>query len=273
MKKIIFLFIISLLFLNRLEASPPTSSFTYAAGSLIQPSEVQQNESNIYNYLSTGVDTIYDGSIVNADINASAAIGYSKLSLGSSILSSDIKDGEIVNSDISSSAAIADSKLAQITTASKVSATAITGGVVLPSGALFYMITGSCPTGTTDVTATYTGKFLRVNATQDSTGGSDTVTITEANLPSHTHPSGTLTIANESAHTHIVNRGTSTEGNIYAFTMGSYLTAGSTASGLPATSAGTAHTHTISGSTGSTGSGTATTVTNPYFTAKACQVD
>jgi hypothetical protein len=60
---------------------------------------------------------IADGTIVNADINASAAIAYSKLNLASSITSSDIVDGTIVNADINASAAIA---------ATKISGTAVT---------------------------------------------------------------------------------------------------------------------------------------------------
>jgi len=55
---------------------------------------------------------IADGTIVNGDISASAGIAYSKLSLNSSITSADIVDGTIVNADINASAAIALSKLA-----------------------------------------------------------------------------------------------------------------------------------------------------------------
>jgi len=55
---------------------------------------------------------IADGAIVNADVNASAGIAYSKLSLGGTITSADIVDGTIVNTDINASAAIALSKLA-----------------------------------------------------------------------------------------------------------------------------------------------------------------
>jgi hypothetical protein len=43
---------------------------------------------------------LLDGTILNADINASAAIAYSKLSLNSSITSADIVDGTIVAGDI-----------------------------------------------------------------------------------------------------------------------------------------------------------------------------
>jgi hypothetical protein len=52
------------------------------------------------------------GSIDNADINASAAIAYSKLDLNGTITSADIVDGTIVDADINASAAIALSKLA-----------------------------------------------------------------------------------------------------------------------------------------------------------------
>lgn len=79
-----------------------------------------------------GSSEITDGSIVNADVNSSAAIVYSKLSLTNSIVSgditdgtittndildgtittNDISDGTITNTDISTTAAISVSKLA-----------------------------------------------------------------------------------------------------------------------------------------------------------------
>jgi hypothetical protein len=60
---------------------------------------------------------IVDGTIVNADISSSAAIGLSKLAAGAlpsgvTVASANIVDGTIVNADISSSAAIGLSKLA-----------------------------------------------------------------------------------------------------------------------------------------------------------------
>jgi len=62
---------------------------------------------------------IANDTIVNADINSSAAIAYSKLNLASSITSADIVDGTIVNADINASAAI---------DKTKISGTAITAG-------------------------------------------------------------------------------------------------------------------------------------------------
>jgi hypothetical protein len=55
---------------------------------------------------------IADGTIVNADVNASAAIAYSKLNINQSITSADIVNGAIIDDDINASAAIALSKLA-----------------------------------------------------------------------------------------------------------------------------------------------------------------
>lgn len=72
----------------------------------------------------TGVTSIGAGVIVNADINASAAIAYSKLALTGAIVNADISNsaaiaysklnltGTIVNADVNASAAIARTKLA-----------------------------------------------------------------------------------------------------------------------------------------------------------------
>lgn len=68
-------------------------------------------------------------------------------------------------------------------------------GVALPSGAAFYMFSGSCPSGTTDSTSTYSNKFIKINATQLTssgtvlTGTSDSTTLSAAQsgLPAHTH--------------------------------------------------------------------------------------
>ena len=55
---------------------------------------------------------IANDTIVNADINTNAAIAYGKLNLGGTITSADLVDGTIVNADINASAGIALSKLA-----------------------------------------------------------------------------------------------------------------------------------------------------------------
>jgi hypothetical protein len=91
---------------------------------------------------------IVDDTIVNADINASAAIALSKLATGAlptaiTVASANIVDGTIVNADINASAAIDDTKLATISTAGKVSGTAITSGTIDTSGEL--QITNTSP--------------------------------------------------------------------------------------------------------------------------------
>lgn len=72
----------------------------------------------------TGVFSFVAGSIVNADVNAAAAIAYSKLNLAGSIVNADVAvgaaiaysklnlSGSIVNADIASGAAIARGKIA-----------------------------------------------------------------------------------------------------------------------------------------------------------------
>jgi hypothetical protein len=55
---------------------------------------------------------IADATIVNADVSATAAIAKTKLDLGGTITSADLVDGTIVNADINASAGIALSKLA-----------------------------------------------------------------------------------------------------------------------------------------------------------------
>jgi len=70
---------------------------------------------NIVQTGTTGTVTstmILDGTILNADVNASAAIAYSKLALAGTITSADIANDTIVNADINTAAGIALSKLA-----------------------------------------------------------------------------------------------------------------------------------------------------------------
>lgn len=97
------------------------------------------------------------------------------------------------------------------------------------------------------------------------TGGTNSLTIAEGNLPSHTHSSGSLAAASAGAHTHsITDPGHSHvlpygdsggesdgwDGN------GNSSTTNSATTGISIDSGG-AHTHTVSGATGATGSGTA----------------
>jgi hypothetical protein len=119
MKKLFLLF---LLIPTIAWATPPSRTYTYVEGTVINPTEVTTNEDNIFNYLTRGVDTYVDGSITTDDI----------------------LDGTITNNDISGTAAIADTKLgeisngklAAITTANKVAGSALYGltGITYSAG-------------------------------------------------------------------------------------------------------------------------------------------
>lgn len=100
------------------------------------------------------------------------------------------------------------------------------------------------------------------------TGGAKTVTLSTANLPSHYHTlsSGTATAAEAAAHTHQAASGTykvgSGSGSNYK-----YLTnGGSTDPATTGSGGGHTHTITLSGNTGSRGSGTAHSNMQPYIT-------
>ena len=94
------------------------------------------------------------------------------------------------------------------------------------------------------------------------TGGSDTVTLSTANMPAHTHGGGSLAAASNGAHTHSVPfyNSSGSQGKQFGDARSdakcTYLNGYMNTAG--------AHTHTISGSTASTGSGSAVTITNPY---------
>ena len=80
MKKLTLLFLF-LSICSVAEAGAPSRANTYEAGTTILSADVTANEDAIFNYLQGGVDTYKDGSIVNADISASAAIDDAKLDL------------------------------------------------------------------------------------------------------------------------------------------------------------------------------------------------
>ena len=125
---------------------------------------------------------IASGVIVNADVNASAAIAYSKLNLATSI----------VNADIGASAAIVDTKLAQISSALKVAnsaTTAASGNTAsaivardasgnFTAGTITAALTGNASTATLASTATALATARTINGT--SFDGTANITVTAA---------------------------------------------------------------------------------------------
>lgn len=207
-------------------ATPPTRQFNYVPNATIDPNQNNTNENALYSYLQTGVDTYTPGSISAASINANASISYSQLSL----------TGSIQKSDLASSVQF-----------------------VLPSGAIFYMLTGSCPSGTTDVSATYANKFIKVNSTQGTssgvilTGTTDSHILGITEIPSHSH---TIPVQNN------ITPGAGQK--IPSYSPNNVASDSNATSNTGSAGGGLGHTHTISG---------ATTLEPSSITAKLCQVN
>ena len=136
-------------------AACPTRTENYVAGTEIEPDEVNDDFDTLYEGIQAGLDT---------DCIANNAITTAKIATGA-VTSSDILDGTITTSDLAFSIAAFNA---------------------LPAGSVFFMLSGSCPSWTTDVSATYSNLFLRVNATAGTSVGADT----------HTHTAGTFAEAN-----------------------------------------------------------------------------
>lgn len=141
------------------ESACPSRDNSYIAGTTIEPADVMANEDALFEGIQNGLAT---------DCIANNAITTDKIAT-SGVTTSDILNGTILAEDLAFSVS----------------------GTTLPAGAAFFMLTGSCPSWTTDVTATYTNRFLRVNATGSTTGGTDT----------HNHTAGTYVGV---SHTHSV---------------------------------------------------------------------
>lgn len=144
---------------------------------------------------------IVDGTIVNADINASAAIGLGKLATGAlpsgiTVASANIVDGTIVNADISASAAIGLSKLATgalptgitvnsnnivdgtIVNADISASAAIAGTKVSPSfGSQNIATTGTVSSGSITSSGELSGQSLYVGSSSDATTDTKKITV------------------------------------------------------------------------------------------------
>lgn len=148
-------------------------------------------------------------------------------------------------------------------------------GAIYPVGSIYMSVKNTNPStyfGGTWV-AWGTGRVpVGVNAsdtyfaTVEKTGGASTVTLTTAQIPSHSHDKGTLAIASAGGHTHNLQNqktswGTSGGNRVLIDATSGY----SAVTNKTTTSAGS-HSHTISGSTGSAGSGSAHSNLQPYIT-------
>ena len=132
--------------INAAAAIADTKLATIATAGKVADTALSSNVTMIGQTIESG--EITDGTIVNADVNASAAIADTKLAtiatagkvadsalssnvsmIGSTIESAEITNGTIVNADINAAAAIVDTKLATIATAGKVADSALSANV------------------------------------------------------------------------------------------------------------------------------------------------
>lgn len=232
--------------------------------------------------LNAEFDNILNHSLVNADISVSAAITASKIDFsvmsavgattpagatfttlstnGDTTIGDAAADTLTVKANtIKFGGATADSIYTTLTvTDPTVTSKTVTipnaNSVTLPSGAAFYMLTGSCPPGTTDVSATYANKYLKVNSTAGTSAGAVLTATTDA----HTISQGELPSYNLSF--------TRYDGNGSGSTGVQGTTNGATATtqNVSSSGSGTSFTMTIS---------TPTTLEPSSLTAKLCQVD
>lgn len=257
---------------------------TSFALNLSRVKEWSNNEVLTANDLNNEFDNIVDHPIVNADIGAGAGIVASKLDLtvGTAIGSVTPSTGAFTTLSSTGTTTIGDAAadtlqvnantiifegatadtvettltITDPTSSDKTVTIPNANSVTLPTGAAFFMMTGSCPPGTTDVSASYSNKFIKINATAGTssgvvlTGTTDSHTLQVSEMPAHTH----TTVSRSS-------RGTNAGTENYA---GSSLVSNDTTSITSSTGGDGGHTHTFS---------TASTLEPSSITAKLCQVD
>ena len=143
-----------------------------------------------------------------------------------------------------------------------------TGMIMMWSGASSAIPNGWKLCDGTDSTPDLRGRFIvgasaaggggyQVNAT----GGNESITLSTANLPAHTHDDGTLSTNTTGSHTHSYTRssGSSTFDNDEDHAARANSDTSST------TGSNGDHSHTISGNTGSTGSGSTIDIRPKYY--------
>lgn len=151
---------------------------TFVSGDTVTPAGL--------NELAQSAVALTAGTIVNADISASAAIALSKLATGAlptsiTVASANIVDGTIVEADIANSA-VTTAKIADANVTTAKLAT-VTAQALLPAGAVMAFAMNSAPSGwlAADGTAvsrsTYAALFAAIGTTHGAGNGSTTFNL------------------------------------------------------------------------------------------------
>jgi len=102
MKKILFTLLILFIFCLPLEGAPPSRSYTYNTGEIIDPDEVTTNENNLYEYLQSGVDYLASDTVSSSNITDGTIVAGDIATGG--VATAEILDGTIIAGDIATSA-------------------------------------------------------------------------------------------------------------------------------------------------------------------------
>lgn len=251
---ILFLLIPSLAF-----ASPPARVSSYSPNTTISSTAVTANENALFNYVQAGVDTYADSTIFNADIASAANIQSDKLNLTS------------VAQNISNTGTFANTGNATITGTLTVSSNVTANGVVyamLPAGIIMAWPTTTAPNGwlICDGTAvsrtTYSGLFSAIGTAFGI--GDGTTTFNVPDLKGRSIFGKNTGTFSSIAGTGGAETVTISQGNLPSYNLSAtvYNTNGSALTGIQGTTNGaTASTANIA----SGGSGTATNILNPYL--------
>lgn len=262
-----------------------TDAVAYAtSGNVTLAGDVTGNAAS--NTISTGAitsDKILNGTIVNADINASAAIAYSKLNLTNSIVSGDIVDGTIAVGDLA--AAVAE-RLVPVGTIQIYAGTTAPTGWLLCNGDTVPNGSGTVQSVTANYAALYAvlsttyggaGKLPDMQGrmpigrsgtyTIGSTGGAATAALVANNLPAHTHSvseTSTGGTAYGSLVNNLANNGSgSSQRYIYNTSQATGL-AGNEGNNSFGTSPNHTHSVSVSGGGNGTSTGNAFNTISPY---------
>ena len=142
------------------------------------------------------------------------------------------------------------------------------GGIIMFSGSLGDLPDGWVLCDGSNGTPDLRDRFV-VGAegaySQGSTGGQDAVTLTTAQLPSHSHGAGSLDTSEQSNHQHTTPTATSSSGTQFqAVDAETRPVTSEDIVSVPTSSSG-AHNHSVSGSTANAGSGSSHENRPPYY--------